>query len=180
MKRSGKVLLCAVIYVAAIAGLSVGFIRIGEPGNAPGTITSAEVPPYQAELPGDAAGTLDGWARETGAGEEHWISPDGASRFIVTRAAAYQKDLEAYAKANVGAIEIEDVEMLSALARGEIGGRETYICEYADLGQEPAEYRKIYIFNTEDRTYGVMGTAASRDALEEIGFDSIVADYQFE
>ncbi len=180
MKKSPKVILCATVYIAAIAGLSVVFTVVGEPGNAPGTISSGEVPAYQAPAGQNTNASLTGWTAEPSQGEEHWISPGGSARFIVKRAAAYQEDLEAYAKANVSSIEMERVEELSALACGEIGGRQTYVYAYADFGQKPVQYRKIYIFNTNNRTYGAMGVTENREALEEIGFDSIVAGYQFE
>lgn len=180
MNRGVKGIIGAAVYLAAIAGLSALFITVGPMGTAPGTVRAAQIPAYQppAAVYREELTDLGRWAADPVQGG--WIAPGGAARFIVTRALAYQKDLAAYAQANVGSIEMGRIQVLSEMAQGTIGGRETYVFEYADLEQDPVQYRKIYLLNTPDHTYGAMGVAQSREVLEQIHFDAIVANYPFQ
>ena len=178
MKKQFKLVFCAAAYLAAIAGLSALFISYGPIGTAPGSTGGGEIPDYHpvSAVYREELSDLNHWTADPGQGG--YLSPDGTARFFVTQALAYQEDLAAYAQSNTGSIEMEKVEVLSGLSRGVIGGRETYVYEYADLGQNPVQYRKIYLFNADGRTYGAMGVSHSREALARIDFDSIVAQYK--
>lgn len=180
MKKSGKAALCAVIYIAAIAAVSVLFVSIGR--NQSTAAAPEELPIYTAGVlnPEPVYTTVSGWVLSGQNGEQIYTAPDGSVRFIVKRAAAYQKDLAAYAQANVRSIEAEDTAFTIPLSSGEIGGRETYIFAYTDFETTPAQYRRVYFFNAGKHTYGAMGVAESREALATADFDAIVAGFEFE
>lgn len=178
MKKSVKVTICAVIYVLAIAALSALFILLGPSQNT--SAAADEFPAYTAaQIENPLYSDLSGWAYEAQNGETRYTAPDGTAYFVVKRAAAYQKDLAEYVRANLRSITAERTEFLSELSVGEIAGRETYVFRYADYGIVPTQYRKVYFFNIDGRTYGAMGAAASPEALEQIDFDAIVANYDF-
>lgn len=179
MKKSVKVTISAVIYVLAIAALSALFILLGPSQN---TAPAAdELPAYTAaRIENPLYSDVSGWNCEEQNGETRYTAPDGTAYFVVKRAAAYQKDLAEYVRANLRSITAERTEFLSELSVGEITGRETYVFTYADYGIAPTQYRKVYFFNIDGRTYGAMGAAESREALERIDFDAIVADFTYE
>lgn len=181
MKKSGKVALCAAIYVAAIAAMSVLFVWAGQDLSGAGPAPE-NIPHYTSVAPEEGMHYTStvGWALTEQNGEQIYTAPDGATCLAVKRATAYQKDLAAYAHANVRSVQAENTEVFTPLAVGEIGGRETYIFAYADFGFSPTQYRQVYLFNIGRHTYGVMGVAPSREALARAGFDEIVAGFEFE
>lgn len=180
LKKSGKIALCTAIYAAAIAAMSVLFVWAGQ--------NRSEAVPAPEDIPGYTAvaseeggryASTEGWTLAEQNGERIYTAPDGDVRFVVKRATAYQKDLAAYAHANVRSVQDENTEIFTPLSVGEIGDRETYIFAYADLGLSPTQYRQVYLFNIGRHTYGAMGVAKSPEALEDAGFDKIVAGFQF-
>lgn len=181
MKKSGKIALCAAIYVAAIAAMSVLFVWAGQ-DLSDAAPAPENIPHYTSVAPeeGTRYASTGGWALTEQNGEQIYTAPDGDVRFVIKRATAYQKDLAAYAHANVRSVQAENTEIFIPLCVGEIGGRETYIFAYADLGFSPTQYRQVYLFNIGRHTYGAMGVAESREVLESAGFDEIVAGFEFE
>ncbi len=139
------------------------------------------IPHYTSVVPeeGIRYASTEGWTLTEQNGEQIFTAPDGDVRLSVKRATAYQKDLAAYAHANVRSVQAENTELFTPLSVGEIGGRETYIFAYADFGFSPTQYRQVYLFNIGRDTYGVMGVAPSREALAGAGFDEIVAGFEF-
>lgn len=179
LKKSVKVAICAAIYIAAIAAMSVLFVLVGQ--NQTAAPAPDEFPAYTAAMASEPIySSLAGWDSSEINGERLYTAPVGDVHFVVKRATAYQKELAAYAQANVRSVRAEETEFLSGLSVGEIGGRETYIFEYADFELQPAQYRKVYFFNIGKHTYGAMGAAGSREMLEQIDFDAIVANFDFE
>lgn len=181
MKKSGKIALCAAIYVAAIAAMSVLFVWAGQ-DLSDAAPAPENIPHYTSVAPeeGTRYASTGGWALTEQNGEQIYTAPDGDVRFVIKRATAYQKDLAAYAHANVRSVQAENTEIFIPLCLGEIGGRETYIFAYADLGFSPTQYRQVYLFNIGRHTYGAMGVAESREVLESADFDEIVAGFEFE
>lgn len=177
MKKSGKIALCTSIYAAAIAAMSVLFVWAGQ--NRAETVPVPEnIPGYTAAAPEKGARyvSAEGWALTELNGEQIYTAPDGDVILAVNRAIAYQKDLAAYAQANVRSVQ---TEVITPLSVGEIGNRETYLFTYTDRGTSPVQYRKVYLFNIGLQTWGAMGVAESLEVLENAGFDEIVAGFQF-
>lgn len=181
MKKSGKFALCATIYVAAIAAMSVLFVWVGQDLSDTGPAPE-NMPHYTSVAPeeGTRYASTGGWTLTEQNGKQIYTAPDGDTCLVVKRVTAYQKDLAAYAHANVRSVQAENTEVFTPLSVGEIGGRETYIFAYADLGFSPTQYRQVYLFNIGRHTYGAMGVTESREALASAGFDEIVAGFEFE